>query len=153
MTVRICSDERDFDSKSKEMTGFFFINRGYPQQIIQQARNREAVTPREAIISGPVDVVVDQPTIPSSVDIPSYQHTGQKHPYTQPPFITKRTRTPQRFFKLCTFYLPIVAIAICVTPWLGVPFMTRPLSMMTVEHFHVADPGVIFALVRTSQHL
>ena len=45
------------------------------------------------------------------------------------------TRTPQRFFKLCTFYLPIVAIAICVTPWLGVPFMTRPLSMMTVEHF------------------
>ena len=42
----------------------FFINRGYPQQIIQQARNRVAVTPREAIISEPVDVVVYQPTIP-----------------------------------------------------------------------------------------
>ena len=45
------------------MTGFF-INRGYPQQIIQQARNRMAVTPRQAIISEPVDAVLDQPTIP-----------------------------------------------------------------------------------------
>ena len=46
------------------MTVFFLITRGYPQQIIQQARNRVAVTPREAIIFEPVDVVVDQPTIP-----------------------------------------------------------------------------------------
>ena len=45
------------------MTGFF-INRGYPQQIIQQALNRVAVAQREAIISEPVDAVVAQPTIP-----------------------------------------------------------------------------------------
>ena len=61
---RICSDERDFDIKSKEMTVFFFINRGYPQQILQQALNRVAVAQREAIISEPVDAVVAQPTIP-----------------------------------------------------------------------------------------
>ena len=60
---RICSDERDFDIKSKEMT-VFFINRGYPQQILQQALNRVAVAQREAIISEPVDAVVAQPTIP-----------------------------------------------------------------------------------------
>ena len=42
----------------------FFINRGYPQQIIQQALNRVAVTPREAIILEPVHAVVEQPTIP-----------------------------------------------------------------------------------------
>ena len=47
----------------KEMT-VFFINRDYPQQIIQQARHRVAVTPREALISEPVDAVVDQSTIP-----------------------------------------------------------------------------------------
>ena len=60
---RICSDERGIDIKSKELT-VFFINLGYPQQIIQQARNRVVVTPQEAIISEPVDAVVEQPTIP-----------------------------------------------------------------------------------------
>ena len=133
------------------MTGFF-INRGYPQQIIQQARNRMAVTPREAIISERVDAVVDQPTIPLVL---TYYPTNTlvKSILTHNLHLLRNDPDTTAIFQPLPFYLPIVAIAICVTPWLGAPFMTRPLSMMTVEHFLVANPGVILALIRTSQHL
>ena len=60
---RICSDERDFEIKSKEMSAFF-RNRGYPSQIIKQARDRVSVIPREDLIPEQVDAAVEQNTIP-----------------------------------------------------------------------------------------
>ena len=82
---RICSDERDFEIKSKEMSAFF-RNRGYPSQIIKQARDRVSVIPHEDLIPEQVDAAVEQNTIPlvltyhpTGVDVPSHQHTGQEH--------------------------------------------------------------------------
>ena len=60
---RICSDEIDFDEKSKEMTAFF-RERGYPSRIIKGARDRVLITPREDLIQEQVDASEQQTTLP-----------------------------------------------------------------------------------------
>ena len=60
---RICSEENDFENKSKEMASFF-RNRDYPSNVIQQAQERVSAFPRDTLISERSDVPDAQPTIP-----------------------------------------------------------------------------------------
>ena len=111
-----------------------------------------AVTPHKPIISEPVDAVVDQPTIPLVLaDRPT--NTLVKSILTRNLHLIRNDPDTSGIFQPLCILSAYCAIAICVTPWLGVLFVTRPLSRMTVEHFHVANPGVILALIRMSQHL
>ena len=60
---RICSEENDFENKSKEMASFF-RSRGYPSNVVQRAQERVSTIPRDTIISERSDVTCAQPTIP-----------------------------------------------------------------------------------------
>ena len=60
---RICSEENDFENKSKEMASFF-RSRDYPSNVVPRAQERVSAIPRDAIISEHSDVPDAQPTIP-----------------------------------------------------------------------------------------
>ena len=60
---RICTDNEDFDVKSKEMANFF-RNHGYPQNIVDRARTRILARPRVAVI-----------TSEPAADIPPAEHS------------------------------------------------------------------------------
>ena len=60
---RICSEENDFEIKSKEMANFF-RTRGYPSNMVQRAQERVSAIPRDAIISERSGVPEAQPIIP-----------------------------------------------------------------------------------------
>ena len=60
---RICSEENDFENKSKEMASFF-RSRGYPSNVVQRTQTRVSAILRDAIISACSDVTCAQPTIP-----------------------------------------------------------------------------------------
>ena len=46
---RLCSEENDFEIKSKEMASFF-RTRGYPSNMVQRAQERVSAIPRDSII-------------------------------------------------------------------------------------------------------
>ena len=60
---RICSEENDFENKSKEMASFF-QHRGYLSNVVQRAQERVSAIPHDTIISECSDVPDAQPTIP-----------------------------------------------------------------------------------------
>ena len=60
---RICSEENDFENKSKEMASFF-QRRGYPSNVVQRAQERVSAIPRDAITSERLGVTCARPTIP-----------------------------------------------------------------------------------------
>ena len=57
---RICSEDNDFENKSKEMVSFF---QNYPSNVIQRAQERVSAIPCNALISERSDVPDAQPTI------------------------------------------------------------------------------------------
>ena len=62
---RICSEENDFENKSKEMASFFRNRtRDYPSNVVQRVQERVSAIPRDTIISERSDVPGAQRTIP-----------------------------------------------------------------------------------------
>ena len=59
---RICSEENDFENKSKEMTSFF-RSRDYPSSVVQRSQERVSAIPRDAIISERSGLTCAQPII------------------------------------------------------------------------------------------
>ena len=60
---RICSEENDFENKSKEVASFL-QSRGYPSNLVRRVQQRLPAISREAIISERSNVTC-APNLPS----------------------------------------------------------------------------------------
>ena len=60
---RICSEEEDFRTSSEEMTSFF-IRRGYPPAVVNQALQRVKSTPRESTINSNTAPSTEEQAVP-----------------------------------------------------------------------------------------
>ena len=151
---RICTDNGEFDVKSKEMANFF-KNHGYPQNIVDRARTRILAIPRVAVI-----------TSEPAAEIPPAKHStislvSTYHPTNQLiKNIISRNFHPLRddldttaVFNPCASCTLIDVIRTCVTIYSEAPSLTRLWLMRTAVRSPVAGLAAKPASTPTPSYL